>query len=361
MGQTHRTKAKDMEQFIDLLIFLIIIGSAILVHEWGHFMIGRRLGIKMLEFGFGLPPRILKLGQWRETEITLNWIPLGGFVRPEGMYDTGKPDGLVAAHPLRKSAFLLAGAASNVLLALLLFAGAFMLGGPAEGKIRVVDVSPGSPAYEAGLLAEDVIVGVVGFEPEAAGQVSEIIRANIGRELTLEVERDGELVTVTLVPRTVYPEGQGPAGFATLVAIERHTLPQALLKAGSQLIGIVRDTVLSLAQVLIGAVRGEETMRIVGPVGLKQAADWTLEQSKRWDSTYPLLYFSGLINIGIGITNLLPLPALDGGRLVFVIYEIFTRRRFWPRIERRIQGAGAIALLISMVLLSINDVLDPLF
>ena len=99
IGQTHRTKVKDMEQFIDLLIFLIIIGSAILIHEWGHFMIGRRLGIKMLEFGFGMPPRLLKLGQWRETEITLNWIPLGGFVRPEGMYDADKTDGLVTAHP----------------------------------------------------------------------------------------------------------------------------------------------------------------------------------------------------------------------------------------------------------------------
>jgi len=348
-----------MEQLIDILIFLVIIGSAILVHEWGHFMIGRHLGIKMLEFGFGMPPRILKLGEWRETEITLNWIPLGGFVRPEGMYDAGKPDGLVAAHPLRKAAFLLAGTTSNVLLALLLFTGAFMLGGPAADKVRVVEVSPGSPAYEAGLLAEDVIVGVVGFESEADGQVSEIILANIGRELTLEVERAGELITVTMVPRAEYPEGQGPAGFATLVAIERYPLLQALLKAGSQLKGIVRDTALSLAQVLIGAVRGEKTMRIV--VGLKQASDWTLEQSRRWAATYPLLYFSGLINIGIGITNLLPLPALDGGRLVFVIYEMFTRRRFSPRIERRIQGAGAIALLISMVLLSINDVLDPLF
>ena len=125
--------------------------------------------------------------------------------------------------------------------------------------------------------------------------------------------------------------------------------------------GIVGDTVTSLAQVLVGAVRGEETMRIVGPVGLKQASDWTLGQSRRWEATYPLLYFCGLINIGIGITNLLPLPALDGGRLVFVISELFTRRRFSPRLERLIQGAGAIALLISMVLLSINDVIHPLF
>ncbi|NOR89526.1 MAG: peptidase M50, partial [Anaerolineales bacterium] len=135
-----------MKHLIDLLIFLVIIVSAILIHEWGHFMIGRRLGIKMLEFGFGLPPRILKLGQWRETELTLNWIPLGGFVRPEGMYDADKTDGLVAAHPLRKAAFLLAGAGSNLLLALLFFTGAFMLGGPAADKVRVVNVSPDSPA-----------------------------------------------------------------------------------------------------------------------------------------------------------------------------------------------------------------------
>jgi regulator of sigma E protease len=277
------------------------------------------------------------------------------------MYNADKADGLVASHPLRKAAFLFAGAGSNVLLALLLFAGAFMLGGPAEGKVRVVNVSPGSPAYESGLMVGDVIVGVVGFDFDAFGPVSEIILANIGHELTLEVERDGEALAITLVPRADYPEDQGPAGFSTLVAIERYPLPQALLKADSQLVEIVGDTVVSLAQVLIGAVRGEETIRIVGPVGLKQASDWTLEQSRRWDATYPLLYFSGLINIGIGMTNLLPLPALDGGRLVFVIYEFFSRRRFSPHVEHLIQGAGAITLLILMVVLSINDVLDPLF
>jgi regulator of sigma E protease len=350
-----------MEPFINIIIFLVILGSAILIHEWGHFMIGRRLGIKMLEFGFGMPPRLIKLGQWRETEITLNWIPLGGFVRPEGMYDADPSDGLVAAHPLRKAAFLLAGAGSNLLLAFLLFAGAFMLGGPAEGKLRVVEVSPGSPAYDAGLKAEDWIVGVVGFETEAIDRLPEVIEAHAGQDLTLEIQRDDQLSTITFVPRTAYPEGQGPAGFTTLVAIERYSLPKALGNAGAQVIGIVRDTVVSLAQVIGGAVRGEETMRVVGPVGLKQASDWTLEQSQRWDATYPLLYFSGLINIGLGITNLLPLPALDGSRLVFVIYELITRRRFSPKIERWIQGAGAVALLVSMVLLSIYDLRNPLF
>jgi len=350
-----------MEQLISILIFLIILGSAILIHEWGHFMIGRRLGIKMLEFGFGMPPRIVKLGQWRETEITLNWIPLGGFVRPEGMYDAGAADGLVAARPLRKAVFLLAGAGSNVLLALLLFTGAFMLGGPAEGAVRVVEVSPGSPAAEAGLLVGDRIVGVVGMEQGAVDKLPDIIREHIGWELKLEIVRGGESLPVSLVPRAEYPEGQGPAGFTTLVALERYPLPQALGKAVSQVVGIVRDTFISLGQVLIGVVQGEETMRIVGPVGLKQASDWTLEQSQRWDATYPLLYFAGLINIGLGITNLLPLPALDGGRLVFVVYELLTRRRFPARVERLIQGAGAVALLVSMVLLSIYDLRNPLF
>ncbi len=350
-----------METIISLIIFLVIIGSAILIHEWGHFMIGRRLGIRMLEFGFGMPPRLLKLGQWRETEITLNWIPLGGFVRPEGMYDAEQADGLVAAHPLRKAVFLVAGAGSNLLLAFLLFAGAFMLGGPAEGKLRVVEVSPGSPAYEAGLQAEDLIVGVMGYEAEAVERLPDLIEARAGQSLTLKIQRNNRMSTITFVPRTSYPEGQGPAGFTTLVAIERYPFLQALETAGTQVVGIVRDTLVSLAQVIGGAVRGEETMRVVGPVGLKQASDWTLEQSQRWDATYPLLYFSGLINIGIGITNLLPLPALDGSRLVFVLYELVSRRRFSPRIERLIQGGGAIALLISMVLLSIYDLRNPLF
>jgi regulator of sigma E protease len=350
-----------METFISLIIFLVILGSAILIHEWGHFMIGRRLGIKMLEFGFGMPPRMLKLGQWRETEITLNWIPLGGFVQPEGMYDADKADGLVAAKPLHKAAFLLAGAGSNVLLAFLLFVGAFMLGGPADDARRVVEVAPESPAFEAGLQAEDLIVGLAGYDPQALGELPEIIKQHVGHILKLEILRGDQSLTISLTPRADYPEGQGPAGFTTLVAIERYTLPRALAKGGAQVTGIVHDTVVSLGQVIAGAVRGEETMRVVGPVGLKQASDWTLEQSQRWDATYPLLYFAGLINIGLGITNLLPLPALDGSRLVFVVYELIARRRFSPKVERWIQGAGAIALLVSMVLLSIYDLRNPLF
>jgi regulator of sigma E protease len=351
-------KADMIETLINLLIFLLILGTAIFIHELGHFMLAVRLGVRIEEFGFGLPPRLLTLGRWRGTAITLNAIPLGGFVRPEGEYDPDKPFGLAASPPRTRLLVLLAGAVSNLLFAFVLLTGAFLIGGPAEGRVRVLAVSPGSPAAAAGLQPDDRIVVAAGGPVGTAAGLRETIESSIGRELDLQVERGGESSTISFVPRASWPEGEGPGGFTTQVDVVRYSLPSAVVKAGEQVWTILRDTVLTLWKAVSGSGGG---FRVVGPVGLKQASDWTIEQVKGWSAIYPLLYLAGLINIGLGFSNLLPLPALDGGRIVFVLYEMVTRRAFPFRIERLIQGAGAIAILMAMIALSIMDLRNPLF
>jgi len=346
-----------MGTFTNLLIFLLILGTAVFIHELGHFMLAVRLGVRIEEFGFGIPPRMFTLGHWRGTIITLNWIPLGGFVRPEGEYDPDRPFGLAASPPRTRLLVLLAGAASNLLFAFVLLTGAFLLGGPTEGRVRVLAVSPGSPAAMAGLHSDDLIVAVGGEPVGTASSLRETIEANIGGEVVLEVERAGEHLTFGLKPRAIWPKGEGPGGFTSGVEVQRFAFPAALRKAAGQVWTILRDTVLTLWKALAGG----GGFRVVGPVGLKQASDWTVEQSKQWSALYPLLYLAGLINIGLGFTNLLPLPALDGGRIVFVLYELLARRSFPFRIERLIQGAGAIAILLAMIVLSIMDLRNPLF
>jgi regulator of sigma E protease len=347
-----------VESLLNLLIFLLILGTAIFIHELGHFMLAVRLGVRIEEFGFGMPPRLLTLGRWRGTAITLNAVPLGGFVRPAGEYDPDKPFGLAASPPRTRLLVLLAGAVSNLLFAFILLTGAFLIGGPAEGRVRVLAVSPGSPAAAAGLQPDDRVVGVAGEPVGTAAVLRETIEAHIGGELELQVERGGESLTIHFVPRASWPEGEGPGGFTTRVEVVRYSLPAALGKAGGQVWSILRDTVLTLWKAVAGAGGG---FRVVGPVGLKQATDWTVEQVRGWSAIYPLLYLAGLINVGLGFANLLPLPALDGGRIVFVLYELIARRPFPFRIERLIQGAGAVAILLAMIVLSIMDLRNPLF
>jgi regulator of sigma E protease len=166
------------------------------------------------------------------------------------------------------------------------------------------------------------------------------------------------MVQIRFKPRTTWPEGEGPAGFTTKVEIQHYNFFEAVARAANQVWIVLRDTVSTLVRTIVGS---GSKFRIVGPVGLKQASDWTIEQARHWSAPYPVLYLAGLINVGLGFTNLLPIPALDGGRIVFVVYELLTRRRFPYRIERSIQAAGAIGIILGMILLSIMDLKNPLF
>jgi regulator of sigma E protease len=244
------------------------------------------------------------------------------------------------------------------MFAFALLTGAFMSGGPAQGKVRVLGVSPDSPAAASGLKPDDVVIGVAGEPVGSATSLRQTIEAHIGDQLALRVLRGKEELNLFVEPRADYPQGEGPAGFTTVMEVEPYTVPAALQNAARQEWIILHDSVLTLWQVVAGHGEG---FRVIGPVGLKQASDWTIEQSQQWSALYPLLYLAGLINIGLGFTNLLPVPALDGGRMVFVLYEVVTRRSFPFRIERLIQAAGAIGIVLAMIVLSIMDVRHPLF
>lgn len=347
-----------MTALTNLTIFLLILGTAVFIHELGHFMTAVRLGVQVEEFGFGLPPKMLTLGHWRGTAITLNWIPIGGFVRPEGEFDPEQPTGLAASSPSTRFVVLLAGAISNLLFAFVLLTGAFLIGGPAEGQIRVVEVSANSPAADAGLRPDDLIVRVEGEPATTAANLRTAIEVHAGETMEIGVRRDSQVLNITFTPRSEWPAGEGPAGFTTSVEVVRYGLFEAIGRSAQVVWTILRDTVVTLARTITGS---GGAFRVVGPVGLKQASDWTVAQAAQWEALYPVLYLAGLINVGLGFTNLLPLPALDGGRLVFVLLEVLRGKRLSWKVERWVHGAGAIALILSMVILSIFDLLNPLF
>jgi len=347
-----------MTALSNLLVFLLMLGSAVFIHELGHFITALRRDVHVVEFGFGLPPRMLTLGHWRDTAITLNWIPLGGFMRPEGEFNPDKPFGLAASPAGTRLRVLFAGAVSNILFAFVLLTAAFMIGGPAEGRIRVVDVTPGSPAAEAGLFPDDVILTVDGQPVGTAADLRNTIEERAGNPLTLGVQRDDFSLDVTFVPRRLSPEDEGPAGFTTSVEVVGYGFFASLGRSIQAVWTILRDTIVTLARRFSGE---QSAFRLVGPVGLKQASDWTVEQARQWSAVYPVLYLAGLINVGLGFTNLLPLPALDGGRILFVVIEMLRGKRLPWVLERRVHAAGAIALVISMIVLSILDLLNPLF
>ncbi len=347
----------DLSSVLLAVAFILVLGTVVTVHELGHFLAARAVGVRIRELGIGLPPRLLKLGAWAGTNITLNWIPLGGFVKPEGEFDPQVEGGLGAASPLARLGVFWAGGVANLVLCLILLTVGFMSGWP--DRVQVIYVAPGSPAEAAGLLPDDLIVAADGGEVRDAGDLSDRIADSPSEPLELTVQRGGSTLAMQLVPRNDPPEGEGPAGFTSRAAIVRYGLGRAVARAFEEMASLF-DSIVRLSLDALGGGGSGETVRITGPVGLKQTSDVAIRNAVAFEQAFPVLYLGAWLSLAVALTNLLPLPALDGGRAAFVLIEIIRGRRVDPKRERLVHAAGMVVLLALLVVLTVRDVRNPL-
>lgn len=344
----------------NLFIFILVLGSAVLIHELAHLLAAVLGGVKIKEIGLGLPPRLAKLRTLGNTELTLNWIPLGGFVRPLGEFQTEEPGGFAASSAKTRVGILLSGSTGNLLAGFLILTLAYMLGAPANDLVRILEVFPNSPAKEAGLLAGDLIYLANDVPVGDSSTLRTLFLDNVGSPVNLGIQREDEVLEISLTPLGDRPEEMGAAGFVSMGAIIRYPISDAVFEAAHQIMLQIRET----GNALVGLVTGgtsEGEARVAGPIGLKQASDWALENSIEWEAWFPILYLSSIINVGLGLTNLLPFPALDGGRIAFVLLENLRGKPINVRVEKIVHAGGLILLLTLMLALSIKDILDPLF
>jgi len=342
--------------------FALILTPIIFVHELGHFLAARFFGIRVEEFGIGFPPRAVKLFERGGTVYSLNWIPLGGFVRPAGEDDPTVADGLAGAPKLARFVTLSAGAAANFLLAFFVFWIAFMIGPTA---VAVEDVQPGSPAMAAGLQNGDLILEVNGRLVETSGVLVAEVTEHAGESIELLVQRGEALFPVTLVPRRAGEydaETDGPMGISLGFGNSGHLArgPLASMSASVRSIGeIISLTVRAPLMLLQGEITAEQA-RPVGPVGISQIAGETAQYTATTGDWFQLLRITAFISVALGFTNLLPIPALDGGRLLFVLLEAVRGRRVEPEREGMVHLVGMLFLLGLMVLLIIQDISNPI-
>ena len=488
-----------------IIAFAIILIPAIIIHELGHFFAAKMVGINVLEFGIGFPPRAIRLFKWGETEFTLNWLPIGGFVRPLGEdligpraeqdaypeddFDGDKPKNTeyisereelmargVPEHklqsvndtkPLPRIWFMLAGATFNVISAVIFFIIAALTGlpfimgqslqitdlpqssvfnqeqvyqydtielvngeyfltygdffnrvasatGPVELTMRhskfveeietataqpferyTIMVSPDdfrtlpyvlitaivedSPAESAGMLPADRIVAVNGQALDLSdplGQVMDEIDGNAGTSVALTLLRDGNELTVNVIPRLDPPENEGRVGIGitpgwqtaegtnyarALQQIEY--IPQDIgtsITYGFTETGRVLKLIASIpGQLIDGTISGKEA-RPVSIVGISQIGGQFLQNSVRNNAPYEVLVFTAMISIFLGVTNLLPIPALDGGRILFVIIEMVRGKPIPAHIESKINWISMIILLLLGVIVIIFDIVNPI-
>jgi regulator of sigma E protease len=353
--------------FLSTLIqFVIIFGLLLFFHEFGHFLTARLLKIDVEEFGFGFPPRIVRLFTLGGTEFTLNWIPFGAFVRVKGENDPDVPGGMASASPWKRLAVLLGGPVMNILVGIIVFSVMFMrIGAPQTNVVQVVDVSPNTPAAAAGFKAGDTIIKVDGQAINSMQSLQDLIQQNLGKPTTIELKRDGTTQTVSVTPRTNPPKDQGPLGITLGNPYNPISLGQALPTAAYAAYDQVHQLVMLPVQMIRGTVPSDQT-RVVGPVGMfdiYRAA--TTQDAQAGSSQFPdmallnAMWFVGTISVALGLTNLLPIPALDGGRIIFVLPELLLRRRIPAQYENLIHMIGFAALLLFISYITLQDVIHP--
>ena len=340
---------------LTIVAFIGVIVVLIVAHELGHFITAKASGVKVEEFGIGFPPRLLSVRRG-ETLYSLNAIPLGGFVKMAGEEDPKVPRSLASKSIGTRLLVLSAGPLMNALLPLLLFSIAFMV--PHDmviGQVFVEEVVPNSPAAMAGIESGDTVLSINDKPVHNIGDLHRNIHLNLGKEVTILVEHsDSTTEEVQVIPRWKPPEGQGATGIVVSMlnpTTVSHHEPfwKAIPLGASECI----ETFVLFKNAIIGMIIGAIPVELAGPVGIAQI---TGEVAKAGIS--PLLEFAGFISINLAIINILPLPALDGGRIVFVLLEWVRRgKRVSPKTEGLVHFIGFVMLMALILLITYQDII----
>jgi regulator of sigma E protease len=343
----------------DFALFVVVLGILILGHELGHFLVAKWRGVKIEEFGIGFPPRLATLFIAGGTEYTLNWIPFGGFVRPAGENDPDIPDGLAGSSKLTRTLVLIAGPAANILLAFVAFLFAFKFAAPDVDRVLITDVVQGSPAQTSGIQPGDIVEEVGGVSIDSFQSLQTVIADSLGEPIHFSLLREGEYVEIELVPREEFPEGQGPIG-ATL-----GYPPDQLgwLESAGLSVDSIRAQVMAIIQLpgrIISGAASEQETRVAGLKGIHDMIAWASDIDQSAQRPFFTLNIVGVISVGLAVANMLPIPALDGGRLVFVMIEAIIGRRISPRLEGLAHAVGFVLLLVLMVYFNLQDFVNPI-
>jgi regulator of sigma E protease len=361
---------------VAIVAFLLMLGILVVVHELGHFLSAIWLGIKVEEFGVGYPPRAMTMFERNGVKYTLNWLPLGGFVRfaqgsdggADALYGAG--GSLAAASPWRKIIVMVAGPLMNLFLAMLIFGTLFsFMGIPSPtGQQRITEVFAGTPAAQAGFEEDDLLVSLGGRTPVTTSTIGEVARANPGQPVEAVVLRVGKEVTLSVTPGPwTHPEEgtQFPLGFGFGYTPEVEQVPanplQAMGYGVTYSIDLTGRMVRSLAA-LPGAILGifsptpSPDGEPIGPVGIARATGEVIQQPGGFAAFWNL---TAVLSLNLFLLNLLPIPALDGSHIVFSLIEwLRGGKKVPPDKEALVHAIGFAALMGLMLLITVNDVIN---
>lgn len=353
---------------VTILIFIVLLGVLIFVHEFGHFIAAKRSGLTVHEFGFGFPPRMAGIRRGG-TIYSLNWIPIGGFVKIKGETgpETGERDSFVSLPAWRRTLILLAGVGMNVLLAMVLLSFTYAVGAPTvldealpngaivrDQKIQVVGVLPQSPAADAGLRTGDSIVDVNGILFTNVEQIQQYNAEHKDQKETVTVKRGSEQLTLTITPATL-EENSGQAVWGVnLLPIGVVSFPwyEALWLGIRQAVLLFWQIILAFVQLFKNLLIHQQiSADIAGPVGIAVLTGQVVDLGILY-----VFQFAALLSLNLALVNALPFPALDGGRVLFIFLEKIRGRKVSTHVESIVHNIGFVLLLLLVLVVTIRDV-----
>ncbi len=332
----------------------------VLVHEFGHFFVARRTGVKVEEFGLGLPPRIIGK-KLRGTIYSINWLPIGGFCKLYGEDGDGK-GGKSFNHkkPWQKLLIVLGGVLMNLVLAIVIFSVVYtILGVPKEtDKVKIVGVNKDSPAEKAGLKEDDWIQSVNGVEVKTPNELTVEVGKYKGKNVKLLISND-KLKTdreITIDVRENPPEGEGSIGVA-ISNTEMVKVPWYEFYKG---IGAGFKEAYFWGKIITGGVfkmvgglfTGHVPKDVSGPIGMYEATS-SINKNQGF---LAVVHFFGIVSVNLAVVNVLPFPALDGGRIIFVLYEMILRKKANQKLELVVNNIGMMLLLGLILLITVGDI-----
>ena len=383
-----------------IIVFIVVLSVLVFAHELGHFITARRLGVRADEFGFGFPPRVIgfyknKFGKWRHvrgartfeslessqdenqvpapgsTIYSINALPIGGFVKIKGENDNGdkEPDSFAAKKIWQRILILSAGVIMNVILAWFLLSVAYMLGMPQatsdlgknarvnDSKVLIYDVRPESPAASAGLEPGDFILSVDGQLVALETDVQDLISTRANQEVNLQIMRGEKEENLTVIP-TELDEGRAIIGVGIMAAGEVSYPFFSAIYEGAKLTGwILKEIVLAFIGLFRNLFAGQPVgADLAGPVGIASITG----QAARLGLAH-LLQFTALLSLNLAIINILPFPALDGGRILFLLIEKVKGKPVRRDIEAILHNIGFLLLIMLIIFITYKDIVRVLF
>ena len=369
-----------------LIIFILILGLLIFVHEMGHFFVARKMGVKVDEFGIGLPPRIFgvykdKNGKWKKvigskevkdvpkTIYSLNWLPLGGFCNIKGENGEGKneKDSFASKKIWQRASILTAGVAMNFLLCAVLLSAGFMIGLPqaitdAEDKslyirgrqIVISEVADNSPAKNAGVQMGDYLTSIEGVKFESVEEASDFIAGREGQELAIILTRGDEEISKKIIPqKTEDVKDRAIIGVGLVkTGIISYPLHKAVYMGFVSTVKLTKLILITFFELFRDFIFGKDVkVDVAGPIGIAVLTG----QVARMGFIY-ILQFTALISLNLAIINFLPIPALDGGRMVFLLIEKIRGSAISQKIENRINTIGFACLMLLFIVVTFHDI-----